>query len=156
MKILKKVCTLCLIFVLPFITCSCKDTNNKNTKSLCGVLIYQNALGNQNYESEKDDIKSLISISDSKFSTTNEFLIYFNFNNSSNTNTTYALSNNSLVLEIFLETTEVTTCLIYKDTHGNLSYSKQKAQSVTDADLIIFESDTMSISISKNLSYKKG
>ena len=156
MKILKKICTLCLIFVLPIITCACKNTNNKNAKFLCGVLIYQNALGNQNYNSEKDNIKSLITINDSEISTTNEFVLYFNFNDSTNTNTTYTLSDNSLTLEIFLETTEITACLIYKDVDGNLSYSKQTTLSVDDSDLIIFESDTMSISVSKNLSYKKG
>lgn len=156
MKLLKKVCSLCLIFILPFILCSCKNTKPSETKSLYGVLIYQDAPGNDTYQTDKNNIKTLISVNDSKFSTDNLFSLYFNCEDSTNTNTTHILNEDSLSLEIYLETTEISTCLIYKDKDGEISYSNFKTTTILENDTTIYSLNDFKIIASKNLSHKKG
>ncbi len=156
MNILKKICTLCFIFILPLTFCACNKTDLSENNSLYGVLIYQNIPGNENYETLKDDISSIITISNSTLSTTDISLLYFNCENFENTNTTYTLNNKTLNLEIYLETTEVSVCLIYKDKNDKLNFSNTITKSITKENTNIYELDNLTITASKNLTYKKG
>lgn len=157
MNLLKKICTMCIVFVLPFITCSCNNSKPTNANSLFGILIYQKVPDNENYESNKDNIKNFASINDSTISTSNLYLLYFNYETPSNTNTTHVLDNNNkLSLEIYLETTEITACLIYKDKNNILSYSNFITTPITEENTTIYILDNLTITVSKNLSYKKG
>ena len=156
MNYIKKACVICLIFILPFITSACKNQQEQDNLTLYGILIYQKVPTNEDYESDKSKIKNLITIENSTISTNDLFLLYFNYNNQTNTNTTYALNENELNLEIYYETTEITSCLMYKDKNGNLQYSDFTTKSIDENDTIIHTLTNLTIVVSKSLSHKKG
>ena len=131
--------------------------------SLFGVLIYQNLPTNNDYmiDSKPDILKTLVSTDNLLLSTENIFMLYYNFTNNPNTNTTFNFENsqnkNSLCLEIFAETTNISTCLIFKDNDGSLYFCNFANKSVnSDEPQVLYNLDHLKISIAKNLSYKKG
>ena len=156
MNLIKKIYTLCLALVLPFIFCACNKTNPPSNLSLYGVLIYQKTETNEAYENNKLNVEKLVTIKDSTISTNNTYLLYFNYDNNTNTNTTHILEDDTLSLEIFIETTEITTCLIYKDEDNNLYYLDTKTHTITNENTTIYNLTNHTIIVSKNLSYKKG
>jgi hypothetical protein len=156
MKILKKIGLLCLVFILPLFTSACSKPTPPSTDTILGVLIYQNVPTNNDYETNKNNINSLVTVSNSTISTTDIHMLYFNTEDNSNSNTEYLFEDNLLFLEIFEETTEVSACLIYKDKNNNLYFSHQTIKTISADDITLFTLNNMSICISKDVSYKKG
>ena len=133
--------------------------------SLFGILIYQNVSGNNNWDnlvSNPNEIKSLVSISNETVTTNETFLTYLNFSKGGiNSNTNHIFNNtdtkNTLSLELFLETTEIISCLIYTDENNNIYFCNFiDTLQITNENILLYELDNINIYLSKNLSYKKG
>ena len=141
-----------------------KDTTisiSYKTISLLGILIYQNLPGNNDYLNNNTNLKTLVSITNSNFSTENIFTLYYNFTNNSNTNTLFYLSDSQykdiLTLEIFSETTHISTCLVFNDNESTLYYCNFSSKIIDSNDTkLLYNLDDLVINTTKYLSYEKG